>query len=188
MTSPGDPGHPALCFINTVTDDGKTRHENSFGSGEDLLASLMTAGVIPRAVSPPGAAQTAALIGLREAGFGVLSAMAAGRKPGREETLTLETAMKSTLQDAGFSYTAKGLDIAPGPLGGGYDHVVLALLDLMTRDDLDRLRECKRCTHLFLDHGRGRGRRWCSMARCGNRAKAETFRARQQAQQHSPTA
>jgi len=58
----------------------------------------------------------------------------------------------------------------------------LSLIDLMQRADLSRLRECKRCTHLFLDHGRGQGRRWCSMARCGNRAKAETFRARQRAQ------
>jgi predicted RNA-binding Zn ribbon-like protein len=58
------------------------------------------------------------------------------------------------------------------------DHLVLSLHDLLRRDDLVRLRECRRCTHLFLDHGRGRGRRWCAMARCGNRAKTEAFRAR----------
>lgn len=181
MITPGDPGHPALRFINTVVDDGKTRARDSFGSRDDFLSTLVEAGVIPPGLSAPGTGQTAALITLREAGYGVLSAIAAGRTPGREEALTLETAMKSTLQDAGFGYSSGGLAIAPGPLGGVYDHVVLSLLDLMTRDDLDRLRECKRCTHLFLDHGRGRGRRWCSMARCGNRAKAETFRTRQRA-------
>lgn len=181
MTPLGDPGHPALRFINTVDDDGKTRSHNSFATGDDLAAALVAAGVIPCGLPTPGRGQLAALITLREAGYGVLSAMAAGRKPGREETLTLETAMKSTLQDAGFGFTAKGLDITPGPLGGVYDHVVLSLLNLMMTHDLDRLRECKRCTHLFLDHGRGGGRRWCSMARCGNRTKAETFRTRQRA-------
>jgi predicted RNA-binding Zn ribbon-like protein len=104
--------------------------------------------------------------------------MAAGRRPGREEALTLEAAIKSALQDASFTYGRRGLDLLPGPLGGLQDHIALAFFDLLQRDDLDRLRECRRCTHLFLDHGRGQGRRWCSMARCGNRAKVETYRAR----------
>lgn len=178
---PVDTGHPALTFLNTVTDDGKSRAVNSFASTEDLLAILVSVGLVPRGLRAPGAGQLAALMGLRDAAYAVLSAMAAGRKPGREDALTLETAVKSVLQDASFSFRPAGLAIAPGPLGGVYDHVVLGLYDLMQRPDLDRLRECRRCTHLFLDHGRGRGRRWCSMARCGNRAKAETFRARQRA-------
>jgi predicted RNA-binding Zn ribbon-like protein len=179
--TPGDSGHPALTFLNTVTDDGKTRAHDSFVSGADLLAALAEAGLATRGMRAPGTGQLAALIALREAAYAVLSAMAAGRRPGREEALTLETAIKSTLQDASFTFRTGGIDIAPGPLGGLYDHVVLSLFDLLQRDDLDRLRECKRCTHLFLDHGRGQGRRWCSMARCGNRAKAETFRARHMA-------
>jgi len=176
-----DFGHPALAFLNTVTDDGKTRVHNSFARGEDLMAQLVAAGLAAQGMQAPGAGQVAALLSLREAGYAVLSAIAAGRKPGREEALTLETAMKATLQDAGFTFGPTGLSIAAGPLGGVYDRVVLSLYDLMQRGEMGRLRECKRCTHLFLDHGRGRGRRWCSMARCGNRAKAETFRARQRA-------
>ena len=82
------------------------------------------------------------------------------------------------MQDASFTLGAKGFQILPGPLDGLHDHLVLALFDLLQGSDLDRLRECPRCTHLFLDHGRGPGRRWCSMARCGNRAKVESFRAR----------
>lgn len=177
----GDPGHPALSFVNTVSDDGKTRLHNSFADGADLIKGLVAAGLVQRGSPPPGAGQMTALIGLREAAYAVLSAMAAGRRPGREETLTLETAIKSSLQDCGFTFRAGALDLTPGPLGGVHDRVALGLFDLLRRDDLDRLRECRRCTHLFLDHGRGKGRRWCSMARCGNKAKAETFRARQRA-------
>ena len=34
------------------------------------------------------------------------------------------------------------------------------------------------CTLLFLDRTKAHGRRWCSMAVCGNRAKAAAHRAR----------
>jgi predicted RNA-binding Zn ribbon-like protein len=34
------------------------------------------------------------------------------------------------------------------------------------------------CTLLFVDHTRGRARRWCSMAVCGNRAKQAAHRER----------
>ncbi|MHB1559157.1 MAG: CGNR zinc finger domain-containing protein [Isosphaeraceae bacterium] len=34
------------------------------------------------------------------------------------------------------------------------------------------------CTLLFVDRTRGRGRRWCSMAVCGNRAKQAAHRSR----------
>lgn len=174
-------GHPALAFLNTVTDDGKRRRQNSFADGDALVAEMGAAGLAPAALPAPGPRQLRDLISLREAGYSVLSAMAAGRRPGREDALMLEMAIKAALQDAEFGFTRDGLSVSTGPLGGLYDYAALALHDLLRRDDLERLRECRRCTHLFLDHGRGRGRRWCSMARCGNRAKAEAFRARQRA-------
>lgn len=40
------------------------------------------------------------------------------------------------------------------------------------------------CTLLFVDHTRGRARRWCSMAMCGNRAKQAAHRSRLRAHQH----
>jgi predicted RNA-binding Zn ribbon-like protein len=46
--------------------------------------------------------------------------------------------------------------------------------ELLTSAELALVRECEgeRCSWLFLDTSRNRGRRWCSMADCGNRAKA----------------
>ncbi|AHM03337.1 hypothetical protein roselon_00937 [Roseibacterium elongatum DSM 19469] len=173
-------GHPFLDFVNTVSDDGKTRSMNSFGDGTALLDILRAAG-LPVSVteSPPTRAQIAQLVSLREAAHAVLSALAAKRRPGREETLMLEAAIKSAIADATLRFHREaGATFQPGPLGGLQDLLALSALDLMTRADLSRLRECKRCTRLFLDHGRGPGRRWCAMSRCGNRAKAESFRAR----------
>lgn len=48
------------------------------------------------------------------------------------------------------------------------------MLDLL-EDRADRIRQCEhgRCVLWFLDTSRNGTRRWCTMARCGNRAKAE---------------
>ncbi len=48
-------------------------------------------------------------------------------------------------------------------------------------EERSRLRTCEQsdCAGLFLDRSRSERRRWCSMARCGNRAKVAAFRKRQ---------
>ena len=53
------------------------------------------------------------------------------------------------------------------------------LIDLMCdRDRRSRLRACASeiCRMIYLDPARGRPRKWCSMQRCGNQAKAATHR------------
>jgi predicted RNA-binding Zn ribbon-like protein len=55
--------------------------------------------------------------------------------------------------------------------------------DLMTSEDLARVRECAGagCSWLFLDTSRSGTRRWCSMDDCGNRAKARRHYAHRKA-------
>ena len=51
--------------------------------------------------------------------------------------------------------------------------------------DFEYVKACEgsTCTLLFVDRTRGRARRWCSMAICGNRAKQEAHRNRRKAAQ-----
>ena len=51
---------------------------------------------------------------------------------------------------------------------------------LVTTVPPGRLRECAAddCVRWFVDSSKGGRRRWCSMATCGNRAKAARYRAR----------
>ena len=51
---------------------------------------------------------------------------------------------------------------------------------LVVTEDFTYVKACERpaCTLLFADHTRGRARRWCSMAICGNRAKQAAHRQR----------
>jgi predicted RNA-binding Zn ribbon-like protein len=55
-----------------------------------------------------------------------------------------------------------------------------ALADLVSTENFRDLKSCEgpACTLLFIDRTRGHARRWCSMEVCGNRAKQATHRTR----------
>jgi predicted RNA-binding Zn ribbon-like protein len=55
-----------------------------------------------------------------------------------------------------------------------------ALARFVCEEDFANVKACEgpACTLMFADHTRGRARRWCSMAICGNRAKQAAHRHR----------
>ena len=71
---------------------------------------------------------------------------------------------------------ASGVDAALGRL---IVHVVHAKAD----GTWERLKACGNptCRYAFYDHTKNHSGRWCSMASCGNRAKAQAYRARRAA-------
>ncbi|MGE6260757.1 CGNR zinc finger domain-containing protein [Heyndrickxia sporothermodurans] len=63
-------------------------------------------------------------------------------------------------------------------LDGMLPPIVQSAIDILTCEkELSRVKKCEGypCGWLFLDTSRNRSRRWCSMADCGNRAKAKRF-------------
>jgi predicted RNA-binding Zn ribbon-like protein len=71
------------------------------------------------------------------------------------------------------------------PRATGIDRVSGRLLAIVARAQADgtweRLKACPwhTCHVAFYDHSRNHSRTWCSMAVCGNRAKARTYRHRE---------
>ena len=120
---------------------------------------------------------------MREAIFEVFAARARGAPPPAGALRTLNKELPTALAR---------LRLVAG--GGGYRTewedkdaldrmlwpVVRSVAELLTSDDLDRVRECAadNCAWLFLDRSKNRSRRWCDMAVCGNRAKVRRFRER----------
>jgi predicted RNA-binding Zn ribbon-like protein len=53
-------------------------------------------------------------------------------------------------------------------------------IEIFSADNADRVRECAAddCSLIFYDESRSNNRRWCSMQRCGNRAKVRAHRGR----------
>ena len=126
-------------------------------------------------------------IALREAIWGVFSALASGEVP-REVDLGLigdaaaaGRARERLVYDrngVGWSLPADG-DALERPLW----EVACSAADLLTSPALDRVKECvsTTCEWVFLDRSKNRSRRWCDMSDCGNRAKARRFHAKKQA-------
>ncbi len=74
---------------------------------------------------------------------------------------------------------AESTVVAPGPLAS-LGLIAESAARLVSEHRPNRLRTCASpdCAQWFVDTSKGGRRRWCSMSRCGNRAKAARFRER----------
>lgn len=181
---------PALQFVNTVDDGGKTRSEDGIPDWSTLLAWGSAAGVLTEGEAsaleqasgtPEAESELRAVHDLRESTWRVLHAKATGEE---DADAAVEVAVaarrafdRSELRSGVKCYEWRAATTAEDP---ALLRIRLGLIveRFLRSEELGRLRECGRCAAVFLDHGRGRGRRWCRMATCGNRAKAERFRGR----------
>ncbi|WP_282607700.1 CGNR zinc finger domain-containing protein [Pelagibius sp. Alg239-R121] len=183
-------GHAGLDFINTIDDVEKTRALSGIPDWATVLDWALAAKILSceeakllARQDDDAAAQgeLAKLHRFRESAWCVLSSVAAKQTPDEEETAALSREIRWAiaqsfldLNEGSFRWSVReaefGLKLVRARLA-------LAVSDLISLQDLQRLKECGRCTGLFLDHGRGRGRRWCRMNTCGNRTKTERFRA-----------
>jgi predicted RNA-binding Zn ribbon-like protein len=78
---------------------------------------------------------------------------------------------------------AGGVAMRPSTSGpdGAIGMLLVPMLEAMTSGTWQRLKVCGNdaCRWAFYDQSRSKGRKWCSMAVCGNRAKQDTWRANQ---------
>jgi predicted RNA-binding Zn ribbon-like protein len=181
-------GALGLDFANTWSDRGRpeTDHLRAY---TDLLAFARQSGLLDtteeshlasRAEEDPRAAEAALARGrgLREALYGIFSALAASRAPADSDLERLNSALPEAFSrlrleqredDLVWTWAAPD-EALEAPLWP----VLRSAAELLTSEDRRQVRECAgtACTWLFLDRSRNRSRRWCSMESCGNRAKA----------------
>lgn len=181
-------GAVCLDFVNTVEDEDKGRARSGLPDWATAVrwaawAELTTAAESAAlSADADGDRAFAALHTFKESAWRLLSATAAGDPPAAADLSAVARALAEARGAAQLTRTPEGYAwrAAPADLGAEALQVRLALdLDaLLISPELSRLRECARCTGLYLDRGRGAGRRWCRMATCGNRAKVARFRAK----------
>lgn len=185
-------GHIILDFLNTTGGRGKARDGDRLAEYDDLLdwsvaATLLRAGEAATLARAAGnrpeaaAAQLCRATGWREALHAVLVAVQTSAPLPETARETLEAVIRESQNDARLGPGGAGLawqaDPAE-PLALPLTRLALAAPEFLTGPDLSRLRTCERCSWMFVDRGRGRARRWCSMSLCGNRAKAARHYAR----------
>ena len=68
----------------------------------------------------------------------------------------------------------------PGPADAAPATMLGAVAHAVADGTWTRLKACREpgCRWVYYDYSRKRSRTWCSMASCGNRAKARAFRRR----------
>jgi predicted RNA-binding Zn ribbon-like protein len=196
-------GDPSLDFLNSIGTPVDTTVE-WLADGEDLMAWLERAELVPpkaaatiRANCFPGeldavAAQARAL---RE-WFRAFVFAHRGHSLGPDSLHELEPLNRILERDDAYGAIAVRPIDAPDQLTrSGLEWRTLrrwrtpdtlllpiahAIANLLTSEDLSRVKACERspCTLFFLDRTRGQARRWCSMTVCGNRAKQALHRSR----------
>jgi predicted RNA-binding Zn ribbon-like protein len=173
-----DGGHPALDLVNTVygQPDGPVEAD-LLAAPEDLVTFARRVGAADQATpASPGALRAA--LRLRDALDAVLRARLAGEGPPAGPRAVVEAAARAALGAAHLAPHGDALAWT-WPTGDPQTPVhrlTHAAVELLTSEaDLAVLRCCAACRWLFLDHSRGPGRRWCSMADCGTEAKKRRY-------------
>jgi predicted RNA-binding Zn ribbon-like protein len=191
-------GDPALDFLNSVATPVDAPIE-WLDDGEGLLSWLRQAGLASavglgkiRSQSRPDELDKAAAQArdLRE-WFRTFVRRQLGRPLGRDDFKKLERLNRLLERDESFSQIAP----ATSKDGRAFELRVMhhwrspeallvplaeALARFVCSADFTCVKACEgpTCTLFFLDQTRGRARRWCSMAICGNRAKQAAHRHR----------
>jgi predicted RNA-binding Zn ribbon-like protein len=170
-------GRRCLDLVATVGERWRRSFER-LRTPSDLARWLHEAGLVDR---PPRVTprQLQAARELREAIFRAALAAMAGRAPGPRDAAVL---------NAWAARPPRSPRLEGGRVRWGARRAVEAALAEVARDAVDlvggplarRIRACagEECSLLFVDTSRPGRRRWCSMARCGNRTKVRAYRAR----------
>lgn len=182
-------GRLCLDFANTVDNRRSPQAVDQIDIYEDVIEWTQQAGILSASdaqqivrasannqMSADSALQHA--VTLREAIYQIFSAVAAKGQP----PLVVLERLNRTVRDAGGSrilvagkerFNWKWMT-PPGHLEWILWPVALDAAELLTSDDVSRVRECgsETCGWLFIDRSKSHNRRWCEMKSCGNRYKA----------------
>jgi predicted RNA-binding Zn ribbon-like protein len=186
----------ALDFCNTTTGRGTDAFVEHLFDYEDLLrwaahAAILSPAEAARLAATPATEAEAAFeraMAVRALLNGTFDRIASGRAPEESDLATLARLYAETWRDAtliaadgGFHWRFERTARADAVIAP----VVQSAVDVLTRRDLARLRQCPgvACGWVFLDETKNANRIWCEMEVCGTRAKlrkrAEARRAKQ---------
>jgi len=181
-------GDAVLDFLNTVDAHGRSSDQNRLTSYASVLAWSLAAGLTDAAEfqclaaaasnSPEGSEQALTeLVEWRETVYRVFEATASNEEPPARDWKAVETSIKKAVSSARLSRDATGSTIWITPPGTDLttlpQRLALGLYQLLRGDLVANIKQCGGCTWLFIDTSKNHRRTWCSMATCGNRAKAQ---------------
>jgi predicted RNA-binding Zn ribbon-like protein len=184
-----------LAYANTLFWRGSAAPTEKLHGFADLMAWLEQSAGLGAAAAQPlkawarehpkkAANLFADAVDLRESVFRIFSAFAADAPVRDADFAALRHAIaaapaRDQLARADHGYAWR-IDAPQPAVTGLLVPVLWSAGDLMVRAGERRIRQCanEKCLWLFLDASKSGTRRWCDMAACGNRAKAQRHYAR----------
>ena len=186
-------GNLALDFANTVDDPGGPADFDHLGDAGRSTAWARHFGLVEPSVDegPTTVSDSrripADLHRLRDAVQSGFTAVADGRPFPETAWQELRRALAHAVGHADLVTVGDRVRLGwpGGDLGSVADAVAVAAYDLLTGDQLHRVKHCAQCHWLFLDRSKNGSRRWCSMEDCGGSVKMRRYVARRAARRRS---
>jgi predicted RNA-binding Zn ribbon-like protein len=187
-----------LDFANTVdwhaSEDPQDRLDGYddlilWGEAAEILSKEQADHLRQLAAEQPASASIAfsEAVRLREGIYRIFVDLSEQKNVNGDDLAILNSVLSRAMAHLKISAVDDAFDWAWVEGGDALDQVLWPVArsagELLTSDELDRVRQCaddRGCGYLFIDTSRNRSRRWCSMETCGNRAKARRFYERQQ--------
>ncbi|MDG4897756.1 CGNR zinc finger domain-containing protein [Mesorhizobium sp. WSM4976] len=181
-------GNQVLDFLNTQGGDTKARDFERLRTYSDVLTWAVAAEVLDSeecgvlrelAADGPDLAQRCLeeLRDQRESLYRLITSTMSGSTPAESDRSAVEMSFRSALRRARLLPGVSQLRWYSAPDEAGLSLVqfrlAIAASMLITDAASQNIRQCETCSWLFLDTSATKRRRWCSMAVCGNRAKAQ---------------
>lgn len=178
----------ALDFTNTSSGRGHHAYVEHLKTGENVIAWARHAKALAQAdgewiLGAIGADEALATrllkraLALREIIHAIGAEVAARRRAPADSVNALAHTHAACIAHARLTPHGSGFvwSWAPqeAPVEAVLGPIALSALTLLTQADLSRIKQCQgdHCGWLFLDTTKNKGRRWCEMEICGNRAK-----------------
>ncbi len=184
-------GNPVLDFHNTVTWPPRGKSNNRLPRPVDLVrwgvdSGIVTSGEARRLHAyclrngSRSRSELADTLLLRDLIHSLFSNLVEHRAPSDTSIAALNRHLKKLRSQQRIEFRHGELCWSPVVSRGTnmiMDRLAFSAANLITSDDLRRLRTCANpeCGWLFLDTTKNGLRKWCSMAECGGRAKSKRY-------------
>ncbi len=168
----------ALDFTATLRGRLRESPEELLQTPRDLERWLFAAGLVSNSVEVRSRDLQAARE-LREAIYRLARAAAKGEAWPSEDVRCLNR--WAAIPPPAPRLESRGVRWVVSDAASALSAVARDAIELLGGPLSERIRECggETCAVLFVDESRAGSRRWCSMTRCGNKAKVADFRKRQ---------
>lgn len=170
-------GHPALELVATLAGRHRQPTERLVDP-TDLDRWLAATGLAANAGCAPS--QLTQARRLREAIYRLIEAARMDKRAKPHDVALVNEWARRAKAAPQLDADLRAVHQAGNPCTAALAEVAASAVELIGGADRTRIRNCAdpTCSLMFIDHSRPGRRRWCSMERCGNRAKTAHYRNR----------